>query len=215
MFTGIIEELGSVQSIFSGSVSGEISIQAKTVMEGTKLGDSIAVNGICLTVIHIGKDGFVANVMPETLQRTNLGNLRKGDLVNLERALAANGRLGGHIVSGHIDGTGVIISLRRDGNAFLVGIKTSAEILSMVVEKGSIAIDGISLTVVSVSDTDFLVSVIPHTGKETTLLNNETGATVNLETDIIGKYIKKLLMPMEISSKKNNLTLEFLAEHGF
>ena len=217
MFTGIVEEVGTVRQVVSGQISGEISIQAQKVLDGTKIGDSIAVNGVCLTVTRIISDGFTADVMPETLRRTNLGSLRRGDPVDLERAMAANGRFGGHIVSGHIDGVGTITEQHREGNAVWVRIQTSQEILRLIVEKGSITIDGISLTVAAADDNSFQVSVIPHTGSETILLKKKPGDQVNLENDIIGKYVQKLLQPEAPApaSGESKITLEFLAEHGF
>lgn len=230
MFTGIIEEIGSVRHVISGSVSGEIRIGASKVLQGTKVGDSIAVNGVCLTVTRLLGDGFTADVMPETLRRTNLGRLGGGDPVNLERAMAADGRFGGHIVSGHIDGTGKITQMRPEGNAILVTITAPQEIMALIVEKGSVAIDGISLTVASATDDSFQVSVIPHTGEETILLKKRVGDAVNLENDVIGKYVQKLLgancgssgayggMETEKQSEKrqeSRITMEFLAEHGF
>ncbi len=230
MFTGIIEEIGSVRHVISGSVSGEIRIGASKVLQGTKVGDSIAVNGVCLTVTRLLGDGFTADVMPETLRRTNLGRLGGGDLVNLERAMAADGRFGGHIVSGHIDGTGKITQMRPEGNAILVTITAPQEIMALIVEKGSVAIDGISLTVVSATDEGFQVSVIPHTGEETILLKKRVGDAVNLENDVIGKYVQKLLganfknagvyggMQTGRQAEKqpqSRITMEFLAEHGF
>ncbi len=216
MFTGIIEEVGYLRNISSGSISGEIVIRAKKVLEGTKIGDSIAVNGCCLTVTSLQSDGFTADVMPETLRRTNLGSLRSGDPVDLERAMAADGRFGGHIVSGHIDGTGKILDMHPEGNAVWVRISAEAEILNLIVEKGSITIDGISLTVAALGNTDFSVSIIPHTGSETILLKKHPGDIVNLENDIVGKYVQRLLQPAkETSKKESRITLEFLAEHGF
>ena len=193
MFTGIIEEVGTIRALSMSGHSGEISIRARRVLEGTKIGDSIAVNGICLTVTSLRPDGFTADVMPETVSRSSLGQASGGERVNLERALAADGRFGGHIVSGHIDGTGTVRELTRDENAVWVRIGTAPEILRYIVVKGSIAIDGISLTVAAVTDRDFSVSVIPHTGEEATLLSRQTGDIVNLETDIIAKYTEKLL----------------------
>jgi riboflavin synthase len=216
MFTGIVEEVGSVRRVLSGQISGEMEIKASYVLDGTKIGDSIAVNGVCLTVTALHADGFTADVMPETLRRTNLGQLKSGDPVNLERAMAADGRFGGHIVSGHIDGTGQITQQHREGNAVWVRIQTDADILRLIVEKGSIAIDGISLTVASVSDTDFQVSIIPHTGSETILLQKRPGDLVNLENDIVGKYVQRLLQPASApEAPKSRITMEFLAEHGF
>ena len=189
MFTGIIEEIGKIKRISLSGKSGSIEIGAKKILEGTKIGDSIAVNGVCLTVTKISSDSFFADVMAETLRRSSLGSLSAGSGVNLERAMAADGRFGGHIVSGHIDGTGEIYLLQKEENAIWVHIKTDAEILNLIVEKGSIAIDGISLTVASVSNSEFAVSIIPHTA----LLSKKAGEIVNLENDIIGKYLQKLL----------------------
>lgn len=212
MFTGIIEEMGTVKKIIGHSISGSIEVHARKVLEGTQIGDSIAVNGVCLTVTHLNADGFTADVMAETLRKTNLGSLPIGASVNLERAMAAGGRFGGHIVSGHIDGTGTIRSLRQEGNAVWVTIQAPASILHLIVMKGSIAIDGISLTVANIDDSCFQVSVIPHTGEETTLLTRKPGDIVNLENDIVGKYVERLLTPYENHS---GITVDFLREHGF
>ncbi len=217
MFTGIIEELGQIRRIAMQGNSGQIAIQAQKVLEGTQIGDSIAVNGICLTVVSLQKDGFVADVMAETFRRSSLGQGKPGTWVNLERAMPAMGRFGGHLVSGHIDGTGVIRSSRREENAVWVTIEAGAEILRLIVEKGSIAIDGISLTVAAAGEDWFQVSVIPHTGEETTLLRKRPGELVNLENDVVGKYVERLL---GLSEKKDNtgrsggLTMEFLEECG-
>lgn len=211
MFTGIIEELGTIKDLSAG---GNIRILADRVLEGTNTGDSIAVNGICLTVTELNGDGFTADVMPETLKRTSLSLLRRGDKVNLERAMAADGRFGGHIVSGHIDGTGTIREYKKDGNAVWVTISADDDILRLVVEKGSIAIDGISLTVAEVTDTYFKVSIIPYTAGETTLLLKNTGDPVNLETDIVGKYVEKLLRHGEVrgNGRSGGLTMEMLED---
>jgi riboflavin synthase len=185
------------------------------VLEGTKIGDSIAVNGICLTVTGLTSDGFTADVMSETMKRTSLSMLGRGDRVNLERAMAADGRFGGHIVSGHIDGTGTIREYKKDGNAEWVTVDASPDILRYIVEKGSIAIDGISLTVAEVDKSSFRVSIIPHTAGETTLLTKHTGDPVNLETDIIGKYVGKLLginTHAPADSSAGGLTMEILEE---
>uniref|UniRef100_UPI0040284D14 riboflavin synthase n=1 Tax=Roseburia inulinivorans TaxID=360807 RepID=UPI0040284D14 len=216
MFTGIIEELGVVKSIAINGASGCITIKAKKVLEGTQLGDSIAVNGTCLTVTSINSDGFSADVMAETVKRTSLSQVGKGDLVNLERAMILNGRFGGHIVSGHIDGTGTITKYTKEENAIWVTIKAPDEILDLIVEKGSICIDGRSLTVATVSDQDFQVSIIPHTAKETTLIHKKVGSLVNLENDIVGKYIKKLMEnnQEEQAKKASGLTMEMLEEYG-
>ena len=225
MFTGIIEEVGTIRSIGIGGTSGQLAIRAKKVLEGTKIGDSIAVNGICLTVTTLQSDGFTADIMAETVRRSALAGARSGDAVNLERAMAADGRFGGHMVAGHIDGTGVIESLVREENAVWVTISAAPAILHYIVEKGSIAIDGISLTVARVSESDFAVSVIPHTGEETTLLGRRAGDVVNLETDIVGKYIEKFTAdktppPTEPAEEgapppANVFSMEYLAEHGF
>ena len=210
MFTGIVEEMGTVRRLNQSPNRCELELSASKVLEGTQIGDSIAVNGVCLTVTRLGEEHFTADVMPETLRRSNLGQLKPGSKVNLERAMAANGRFGGHIVAGHIDGTGKILAMQPEGNAVLVTISATPELLRYVVEKGSIAIDGISLTVAKVSHTDFTVSLIPHTGEETTLLKHRSGEIVNLETDIIGKYVEKLMQP-----KSNGVTMELLQQNGF
>ena len=193
MFTGIVEELGEIIGIDRQGISGSIRIRANKVLEGTKVGDSIAVNGICLTVTAMQEGQFTADVMAETIRRSSLAQASTGDKVNLERAMAADGRFGGHIVSGHIDGTGTIHSYRKEENAVWVTIGTTPEILRLIVEKGSICIDGISLTVARIDEAGFQVSVIPHTGEETTLLEKVPGDLVNLENDVIGKYVEKLL----------------------
>ena len=216
MFTGIIEETGTVRNVSIQGSSGSIRIEASLVLSGTRQGDSIAVNGVCLTVTSMDKKSFTADVMAETLRRSNLGQLKSGDLVNLERAMPADGRFGGHIVSGHIDGTGTISRLEEEGNATWVYIRTSQDILALIVEKGSIAIDGISLTVAKVGNEDFAVSIIPHTSLHTTLLKKKVGAVVNLENDIVGKYVQRLLgqkAPEE--PHRSRITEEFLRENGF
>ena len=203
MFTGIVEEVGKVRYIQLNGNSGVLAVKAAKVLEGTKIGDSIAVNGVCLTVTSLQPDGFTADVMAETIRRSSLGNCKIGSYVNLERAMAADGRFGGHIVSGHIDGTGVIRSMIQEENAVWVSI------------------DGISLTVAKVDDEGFQVSVIPHTGEETILLKKASGDLVNLENDIIGKYVEKLMgigkkeeSKLE-HEKKTGITMEFLEEFGF
>ena len=211
MFTGIVEEKGKLLNKHLQGSSSFIKIGASKVLEGTRIGDSIAVNGVCLTVTAMDDSSFTADVMPETLRRTNLGDLSSMAEVNLERAMAADGRFGGHIVSGHIDGTGTVVSLVHEGNAVVVTIEAKPEILDLIIEKGSICIDGISLTVVAVTRDNFSVSVIPHTGSETTLLDKKRGDKVNLENDVIAKYVQKLLG----ASKSTGITMDFLAEHGF
>lgn len=204
MFTGIVEECGTVLGVLKNGVSGSLQIQASTVLEGTKTGDSIAVNGVCLTVTKLTKSSFTADVMAETFRRTNLGSLGKNSRVNLERAMAADGRFGGHIVSGHIDGTGVISRIKEEGNAVWIYISAPQSILNLIVEKGSVAVDGISLTVAAVSDKEFAVSVIPHTRENTALSGKKTGAVVNLENDIIGKYVQKLTRTAQINESSEN-----------
>lgn len=215
MFTGIIEEKGMVEAITLKGISGVINIKAKKVLEGTKLGDSIAVNGVCLTVIDIRKDGFSADVMAETVRKTNLSYLKKGSLVNLERAMAMNGRFGGHIVSGHVDLTGEIIKKEKEEISTWFYIKPTKDISQYIINEGSITIDGISLTVAKAENEYFAVSIIPHTGKETTLLDKNVGDIVNLETDIIGKYVENLLNKAKPKENKKDISLDFLAENGF
>lgn len=215
MFTGIIEEIGQIVAIEKNGKSAKLTISAKKILEDICLGDSIAVNGICLTACYISKQHFIADVMVETMNRSNLGSLQKGSHVNLERAMSANGRFGGHIVSGHVDGIGTIIHLKREENAIWVTIKTNEKILKYVVEKGSIAIDGISLTVASLFSSCFTVSIIPHTSSMTILKERQVGDLVNLENDIIGKYVERLQNPLTSTEKKSNITQEFLSKYGF
>lgn len=232
MFTGLIEEVGTIKHMTASGLSGQLAIRADKVLEGTKIGDSIAVNGICLTVVSLQPDGFTADVMAETVRRSSLSACRNGDPVNLERAMPADGRFGGHIVSGHIDGTGVIQSMVREENAVWITVSAAPNLLKYIVEKGSIAIDGVSLTVAYVDDRVFKVSVIPHTGEETTLLGRKPGDPVNLENDIVGKYVEKLMRYPESSGSRaaakadaeteddgepfeNVMSLEYLASHGF
>lgn len=220
MFTGIIEEKGKIEAIKSGTKSAILTIHAENILSDVKVGDSIAVNGVCLTATSVGATYFTADVMAETLRRSSLGSLKQGNRVNLERAMAMGGRFGGHIVSGHIDGTGKIRSMVREDNAVWVTIEADKSIMKLIVEKGSIAIDGISLTVARVDEGSFAVSLIPHTGKETTLLEKEVGDIVNLENDVIGKYVEKLMAFKEKdaswhSKEKQTLTADFLMENGF
>lgn len=193
MFTGIIEEVGKIASIQKSGPRCRISIGAYRVLEDIRTGDSIAVNGICLTAACFDGRSFTADVMSETWNRTALSALRPGSRVNLERAMPVGGRLGGHIVTGHIDGTGRIASIRRDQNAVWYQIRPQEDLASCMVEKGSVAIDGISLTVAKVGERDFFVSVIPHTLEQTILKEKQIGDLVNLETDILGKYVQKFL----------------------
>ena len=215
MFTGIVEELGTIRSIRRGAASAVLSIGAEAVLSDLRIGDGVAVNGVCLTATGVDRSGFTADVMHETLQRSSLGALGPGSRVNLERAMAADGRFGGHIVSGHIDGTGTIAERRRDDNAVWYTVSAPPALLRYIVEKGSIAIDGISLTVASVEADRFSVSVIPHTAAVTLLGAKGPGDVVNLETDIIGKYVERLLRPADTPAARSGISLEFLAENGF
>ena len=193
MFTGIVEERGKISSIKRGGNSAILSILANKILEDIHVGDSIAVNGICLTVTSFNKQFFSADVMHETIRRSSLSNINVGAYVNLERALPIGGRFGGHIVSGHVDGTGKITYIQRDDNAILYTIKAEPKIIRYIVEKGSITIDGMSLTVVSVQEDQFIISAIPHTVDITILKYRKLGDKVNLEADIVGKYIERFL----------------------
>lgn len=215
MFTGLIEEIGKVQSIIKGEKSARIIIKAEKVLQEVRLGDSISTNGVCLTVTEFTSNSFSVDVMAETMRRSNLHMLSSGDEVNLERALKLGDRLGGHLVSGHIDGMGTITKYENEDNAVWVTIETSKEILKYIVQKGSISIDGISLTVASVGETAFKVSIIPHTKDITTLLRKKAGEVVNLECDMVGKYIEKLLYSKEQASIKSGIDMNFLSENGF
>ena len=214
MFTGIIEEVGTVETVRRSGTTSFIPINAEKVLEGTNLGDSIAVNGVCLTVTDSGQNWFQADVMNETLSRSSLGSLRSGSSVNLERAMAANGRFGGHIVSGHIDGTGLITAIENDGIAVWYTISADEPIMRYIVEKGSVAIDGISLTVAKVADGSFSVSIIPHTASQTILSQKKCGDTVNLENDIIAKYVEKLMKP-QTTQTSGGVTMDALMRNGF
>ena len=214
MFTGLIETVGTVTAINKTSGAHRLTIKCDKIFDGIAVGDSVAVNGICLTATTLKNGSFDADVMNETMSRTALGALSIGSRVNLELAMKADGRFGGHIVSGHIDGTGTITDTHSDGNAVWVTVTADSKILRYIVEKGSIAIDGISLTVAYVDDKCFKVSIIPHTGGETTLLEKRVGSAVNLECDIIAKYVEKLMKPAD-ETPKSNITYEFLAKNGF
>lgn len=217
MFTGIIEEVGVIKELRTGNGFGNIEIKCRKVLEETKIGDSIAVNGVCLTVCEL-KDGyFTADIMGETLDKSNLGELRPGSLVNLERALRLSDRLGGHIVSGHIDGSGRIISIEKKDDGTWFTISAGMDILKYVIYKGSITIDGISLTVAYADDEVFKVSVIPHTLENTILVDKTCGSVVNLENDVIGKYVEKLFNNNtdRTQNEKSNITMEFLMKNGF
>jgi len=211
MFTGIVEEIGTVREIRGGGDSSALKIEGKRIFEDLCVGDSVAVSGVCLTVTSLSVNAFTADVMHETLRRSSLGGLRAGSRVNLERAMPANGRFGGHIVTGHIDGAGVIAGIKKDGIAVWYTIKAGNQILKYVVEKGSVAIDGISLTVASVSDASFQVSIIPHTIEATALHDKSIGDSVNLEADLLGKYVERLIGG---AAPQSNVTREFLTKHG-
>ena len=192
MFTGIIEEVGILQELSTGNGFGVMEIKCNKVLQDTKIGDSIATNGVCLTVKEKSSHSFKAEVMGETLAKSNLGSLKAGDNLNLERALRLSDRLGGHIVSGHIDGVGKIVSIKEESNGTWFTIAAPKDILKYIVHKGSIGIDGISLTVADVNDEVFKVSVIPHTLENTILTDKTISSKVNLECDLVGKYIEKL-----------------------
>jgi len=214
MFTGIIEELGTVKKLDATKDSAQLRIEANKVLVGSQIGDSIAVNGVCLTVTEITTSDFSVDIMYETLIKTNLHELKKGTKVNLERALQLQTRLGGHLVSGHVDGIGTINNIKQVGIAKIIEITTSEEITSYLIPKGSIAIDGISLTLIDVNQDSFSVSIIPHTFNNTTLGFKGVGSKVNLETDIIGKYVAKFLR-VNNKVQKKDISLDFLANHGF
>ncbi|MDQ1772317.1 riboflavin synthase [Labilibaculum sp. A4] len=218
MFTGLIEEIGSIKSIQSGGKSIRLTVSARKIMDDVKLGDSIATNGICLTVVSFNSTGFSADVMPETMSRTNFGLLGAGSRVNLERALRVGDRMGGHMVSGHIDGLGEVVGREQDDNAIWVSIAAPDNILKYIVEKGSVAIDGISLTVAYVDEKIFKVSIIPLTQEDTTLTSKKKGEKVNLECDMTAKYIEKFMLHRDEESAqvgKSDISMNFLKENGF
>ena len=215
MFTGIIEETGRIRQISRGSKSVKLNIEASLVLEDSKVGDSISTNGICLTVVEMDSRSFSVDVMAETLRRSSLNNLTTGSPVNLERALRLSDRLGGHLLSGHVDGLGFIREITDEDIARVFHIETTSELLRYIVPKGSIAIDGISLTVVDVDEKSFSVSIIPHTATVTTLLDKQPGNTVNLETDMIAKYAEKLLKTSPSEKDKQEINMNFLSQHGF
>ncbi|MBL8172057.1 MAG: riboflavin synthase [Acidobacteria bacterium] len=213
MFTGIIEELGVIRRITSARAGARLEVSAHTVLSDAKLGDSIAVNGVCLTVVAQGADWFAADVSAETLRRTSLKQAAAGTRVNLERAMAANGRFGGHIVQGHVDGTGEFQEARPSGDGWVLRIGFPPELARYIVEKGSITVDGISLTVAALGETWFEIAVIPHTWKVTNLGTLARAATVNLEVDIIAKYVERMMA--HFAEPKSKLTLETLSELGY
>lgn len=212
MFTGIIEEVGHVKSLHRGAKSFTLEVEAEKVLEGTLVGDSIATNGVCLTVTSLTGHGFTADVMPETVSRTALGELVSGSRVNLERALSLQTRLGGHIVSGHIDGTGRIADRRQDDTALWLTIECDSKLLRYIIEKGSVTLQGVSLTVARVDERSFAISLIPHTQAATTLHQAKVGDLVNIENDIIAKYVEKLLGK---GPDNGSDLLDKMAKYGF
>lgn len=215
MFTGIIEEIGTISAVRRNPLEAKLTIFAEKIFSDLKIGDSVAVNGVCLTASEISGNTFTADVMNETFHRSSLSELKSGSHVNLERAMAADGRFGGHIVAGHVDGTGIITNIKKDDNAVWYTISADSSIMKYIIEKGSVAIDGISLTVAEVLKDSFSVSVIPHTAKETILSQKKLGDTVNLENDLVGKYVEKLLNFNHDEKPKSRITREFLANAGF
>jgi riboflavin synthase len=206
MFTGIVEEVGIVKE----TSRGHLTFGAHKVLEGTKVGDSIAVNGVCLTVVSLENSEFSVNVMPETVRCTNLGRLHYSDQVNLERALVLGGRLGGHLVLGHIDGTGEVMDITSEETAYIMRISAPAKLMPYMVDKGFVAVDGVSLTIVDLDDLSFIVSLVSYTMENTTLGRKRPGGIVNLEADIIAKYVENLK-----ERKRQGLDFEFLREYGF
>ena len=217
MFTGIIEEMGTVRAVTSHSAGTALCIRAENVLEGTAVGDSIAVNGVCLTVTSLSDGAFTADVMPETVRLTSLARLRTGTKVNLERAMKPTGRLGGHIVSGHVDGCGRVDAIVPDGIAKRVTVSLEADLLKYIARKGSVTLDGVSLTVVAADDRSFAVSLIPQTRSATTLGELRTGDMVNVEVDLLARYTERLLTAgtTQKEEKKSSLSLEWLQENGF
>lgn len=212
MFTGLVEDIGVVKAVQSDRDSMKITVQSVKIAEDVRLGDSIAVNGVCLTVTHFTDQQLTMDVMPETIKATNLQQLALGDSVNLERAMPANGRFGGHFVAGHVDGVGKILRIRPVANAVYMDIEMSEELTSFCIPKGSITIDGTSLTLFHVEANRVTISLIPHTYKETVLGMKRVGAIVNIETDLVGKYILQQLKKGQVTP---TITRDYLAQHGF
>lgn len=214
MFTGIIEELGTIRSLTSARDGARLEVSARTVLSDSKIGDSIAVNGVCLTIVNQSSDWFAADVSAETLRRTSLKQAKIGSRVNLERAMAASSRFGGHIVQGHVDGTGQFVEAKASGDGWIVRVGFPAELARYIVEKGSITVDGISLTVAALKREWFEIAVIPHTWNVTNLSALERGAIVNLEVDIIAKYVERMMQAYS-TPPKSEMTLEKLGELGY
>ena len=215
MFTGLIQDLGTVRRLEKQDAAGRLTVATALPMDDLEMGESIAVNGVCLTVVGFGGGQFSADVSPESLARTNLGALTAGRRVNLERALRLCDRLGGHLVSGHVDGVGILVERRKDENAIRFAIEVAPELVRYLVEKGSVAVDGISLTVNAVGENRLHLAVIPHTLEKTTLQERRVGDRVNIETDLLGKYVERLLQPAGGTASAGGLSVDFLAKHGF
>lgn len=220
MFTGLVEEIGTLRAVTRNGEAMVLHIAASTIMSDLKIGDSIAVNGVCLTATLLDSHSFAADVMPETFRKSNLKDLQMGSKINLERAMIANGRFGGHIVQGHVDGVGKINHVTRNQNAVVYDITPENQnVFKYIIPKGSITLDGISLTVVNVQESKFQVSVIPHTLAQTVLYSKKAGDTVNIECDVLGKYVEHLLnygssrQPNE--EKSSGINMEYLAKNGF
>lgn len=214
MFTGLIEDVGTLKEIRMTSDHAAVTVSTSLPMAELNLGESISVNGVCLTVTSFGDGVFTADVSPETMRRTSLGHLSRGAAVNLERALRLSDRLGGHLVTGHVDGLGKIVERRQEGNAWVFRFQVDTALASVLIEKGSVAIDGISLTVNDVSEDSFSLAIIPHTLDKTTLQHRQVGDEVNVETDLIGKYVARFMRGGG-SGKPTGVTLDTLAKHGF
>jgi riboflavin synthase len=215
LFTGLIEDIGTVDKLIKGQKSAQIFINANKVMDDLKIGDSINTNGVCLTVVKFSRNQFAVDVMPETMNKSNLSELVSGERLNLERALRVGDRFGGHMVSGHVDGTGIIQSFAEEDNATWVTIEAGPEILKYIISKGSVALDGISLTVAHVDTKSFKVSMIPLTKKTTTLLDKSVGSAINIECDMVGKYIERLTSFKDISATESAIDMAFLKNNGF
>jgi len=216
MFTGIVEELGRIEKVSHEGDSYNLDISARKVLDGTRLGDSISVNGVCLTVSSMKDSIFTVGLAPETLSRTNLGSFARGEAVNLERSLTPASRMGGHIVQGHVDGTGEVTAFKKDGSSLWVHVRTSPDLMRYIVPKGFVALDGVSLTVVETSEDAFSVMLVEYTQAHITLATQRAGYRVNIETDILGKYIENLISRgMKSTKSRNGLSLAFLADNGY
>lgn len=214
MFTGIVEEIGAITRVQTAAEHVSLTIRANKVLQDVAIGDSIAVNGVCLTVTTYTQDSFTADVMPETVQATSLQSLSRGSYVNLERAMAANGRFGGHIVSGHVDGVGTIVRKTPKGNAVYIDVELDETLAAQCIHKGSICLDGTSLTIFHVAKKQVTISLIPHTYVETVLGLKQVGEVVNVECDLFGKYVQHFMM-QQAANKQPVVTRDFLAQHGF